>query len=157
MVAWKCGPPQNFMFALQGLHLDLEVDQDVFSHPSSPRLDRRESKKANQKLALDESKEAAGKRAKQVYNDLASKVGQVKENVKDQSKQAKDTAETNAKPYAEAAKEKTNDVKDGIKKEADHLEQSSQKSNNLSEKPNGTAEDQSAGWECRTEDLPFVC
>lgn len=41
-------PPRRV--ALRGLHLDLEVDQDVFSHPSSPRLDRQSTKSSSSHL-----------------------------------------------------------------------------------------------------------
>ncbi|ETN46786.1 uncharacterized protein HMPREF1541_00975 [Cyphellophora europaea CBS 101466] len=41
-------PPRRL--ALRGLHIDLEVDQDVFSHPSSPRLDRQSLKSSSSHL-----------------------------------------------------------------------------------------------------------
>jgi autophagy-related protein 2 len=41
-------PPRRI--ALRGIHLDLDVEEDVFSHPSSPRLDRQSIKSSSSHL-----------------------------------------------------------------------------------------------------------
>jgi hypothetical protein len=127
-------------------------------------------RKVSQKLQeIEEGGEATAKKAQQIAKDVVGKAGQKKEkleqqsneakeqakastdsvkeqakdtkdNVKQRSKDAKDKVEDESKSYSDAVKEEASDAKDNIKKEA---EETSQKS----DKPNGSADDQSAGWE----------
>lgn len=91
-------------------------------------------RKVNEKLQeIDEGASTGAEKAKKAMNDLANKAGQSKETAKEEAKGAKDEVVNTAEKIKQEADEK--------------VEQQSQKGNGKPQKPNGTADEQSQGWE----------